>query len=105
MQIEVNPIIRKANPSRNIPIVKPHEIDEWLIRQAQNNGFKINNRTFQKPKPISVVQRPSNRIKITSVQLDTVVEVTDQELFKNFLKNGIGKTKAYGFGMPLIAKI
>jgi CRISPR system Cascade subunit CasE len=81
---------------------------DWLEKKAVQNGFKIFNeetkvvntewKIFQK--------RVENRnVKIKQATFEGILIVTDSDLFKKALINGIGREKAYGMGLLTLIKI
>lgn len=43
-------------------------------------------------------------VTLLSVTFEGLLEVTDEELFKNMLINGIGRGKAYGMGLMTVMR-
>lgn len=75
---------------------------KWLERKAVANGFSL------KPNQFGVVssrwvtfrKRTENRkVSLTQVTYEGMLTVTNPELFKRALVDGIGRGKAYGMGM------
>lgn len=81
---------------------------EWLIRKGDVHGFKV------QPGDVAVdgytrsVFRHVNRrgdqgeIVIAGVDFDGYLDVTDAELFGRALIDGIGRARAFGFGLLLV---
>lgn len=93
---------------------------EWLQRKAQTNGFELgevrinldvlNLRTMPEGRitgrrKVSTQAESSNPLRLTfgSVLFEGELRVTDVELFRNVLVEGIGSGKAYGFGLLSLA--
>lgn len=107
-----------ANPTRSLKdgdgrgkivahVSEKYQMD-WLEKKAVQNGFKIFNeetkvvntewKIFQK--------RVENRnVKIKQATFEGILIVTDSDLFKKALINGIGREKAYGMGLLTLIKI
>lgn len=80
---------------------------DWIKEKGLANGFKADEVIIQSKKWISI-RKPANRrakVNFLAVQFDGVLTVTDAELFKKALVNGIGHEKTYGMGLLSIAKI
>lgn len=108
-----------ANPTKSISnqkngkrgkILAHRTIDfqeKWLVEKSEKNGFSVTDNSFE------VVQSQWNRfykkgskeISLLSVTYEGILEVTDTDLFKNVLTNGIGRGKAYGMGLLTIIKV
>ena len=79
---------------------------QWLMNRAEKNGFRLNEDSFD------VVQnqwcrffKKDNRVvTLLSVTFEGLLEVTDEELFRNTLVNGIGRGKAYGMGLMTVMR-
>ena len=94
-----------ANPlqmdikNRRIPCHGNSQRLEWLKKQGARYGFTI----IQ----AQVVGYKENKIRkhrftVKSVTFEGILQVTDIEKFKQALKQGIGREKAYGCGMVTI---
>lgn len=49
-------------------------------------------------------QKDNRVVTLLSVTFEGLLEVTDEELFKNMLINGIGRGKAYGMGLMTVMR-
>ncbi|MDR3766400.1 MAG: type I-E CRISPR-associated protein Cas6/Cse3/CasE [Butyricicoccus sp.] len=81
--------------------------EEWLLRQAEKHGFRLAEDGF------SVVQTKwyafrkgniGNRVTFLSVTYEGTLQVTDPEVFRHALIQGIGRGKAYGMGMLTVIR-
>ncbi|WP_172633399.1 type I-E CRISPR-associated protein Cas6/Cse3/CasE [Methanosalsum zhilinae] len=100
----------KLNSSKLPPISEiAHEKGlEWLNKKGLKNGFTFDWRNvradgyqthnFKKPKG-------SGQIKISTLDFDGMIQVTDMESFTNALFNGIGPAKSFGCGLMLVKPI
>ena len=91
--------------SRRRLLRDPEERLAWLQRKAEQNGFSV----------LSVREDPAERIfgshsaeKGGRLYLDSwrytgTLRITDEDLFRTAVQNGIGPDKAYGLGMLLLA--
>lgn len=100
-----------ANGTRK-PLVQD-ELPEWLARKATMHGFHVLEVRDQ-PDPISgkeqVGRKPSEspghrQMTHAAVLFEGVLRVTDPDLFRTALWQGIGSAKAYGFGLLSIAPV
>lgn len=80
----------------------------WLQRQAEKNGFCVEDRFCR------VVQKQwyqfnkgneKFRVRMLLVTYEGVLKVTDRELFAQALTGGIGREKAYGAGLLTLMSI
>ncbi len=113
----------KANPTKCVPfgneaekfkkrgkryaILEPDEQKVWLIRKAEQNGFRL---LDDLPLQIEQVQ-PSHFYKGAHVGFHMgvrflgVLSITDTEKFASVFHTGIGSAKAFGFGMLMLQPV
>lgn len=82
---------------------------QWLMDKAPQYGFTLNAdeflavseqwHRFQKP------AEGSRPVSFLSVTFEGTLTVTDAELFRNTLTQGIGRAKAYGMGLLTVVRI
>lgn len=81
---------------------------EWLIKHAEQNGFRVNEEDVAvvNSRWYSFRKKSSTNHKVTllSVTFEGVLEIEDSVLFAKTLTSGIGRGKAYGQGMLTIAR-
>lgn len=80
---------------------------EWLIRQGESHGFKVNPGEFlvTNIKQVRFRKKSSGlTVQFQSVTFEGVLQVTDVQAFKTALEKGIGREKAYGQGLLTIAR-
>lgn len=94
-----------AKNSRRRAIRDPEERMEWLRRKAENSGFRL----------LSVQENPGAKITArhpAGMGGELLIDpycytgrllVTDAELFRRAVREGIGPGKAYGLGMLILA--
>lgn len=77
--------------------------EKWLHGRAGKNGFKVLSMTAQGYQQHHFKKR---QIKISTLDFDGVLEITDPELFiEQALYKGIGPAKAFGCGLLMIRRI
>ena len=92
---------------RLFPIVNQEELVRFLIDRSKKNGFKVEEDDFV------VVEKGFEKLQKTNMKpldlamatYDGNLVVTDEEKFIKTLTEGIGKKKAYGFGMMTVIPI
>jgi CRISPR system Cascade subunit CasE len=80
---------------------------KYLLDRSEKNGFIINE------EEVNVVERgyvefkkPKNKsIRLVKVVYEGILTIKDVDIFRNILINGIGKKKAYGFGMITVIPV
>jgi CRISPR system Cascade subunit CasE len=81
---------------------------EWLQKKAEKNGFSIDtnkvradsyrNHKFYKP-------NGKHHVSFNTIDFTGILTVTDPELFKQALFNGIGPAKGFGCGLLLVRPV
>lgn len=80
----------------------------WLLDKASKNGFRLENDSFDVTE--SSWQRfykkdSKKAVSLRKVTYEGILEISDAELFKQALVNGIGRGKAYGMGLLTVMHI
>lgn len=83
---------------------------DWLTRKAGQSGFDVIGVQIQPGDALGGKQRgrrgtggDARALIFATVTFDGVLEVTDAEVFRAALRQGIGSGKAYGFGLLSVA--
>lgn len=111
-KIELNTV--KAKPREegkkrgSIRALKTNELESNFLKTAINNGFKVCNSIYIADicKKKLKKETPDNRMNLDldSATFAGILEVNDIEKFKKALIYGIGRKKAYGFGLLSVCK-
>ena len=84
--------------------LKTEDQENWIKEKAKKSGFKILGNVLIIDKGSCNIKKSSNFEWIArSVLFEGVLEVYDKNLFLFNLFNGIGRCKAFGFGLLSIA--
>lgn len=119
-----------GNPVKSLPVedgkrgkVVPHVTAEqqlgWLLHKSTQWGFTIETDQETGTPLVNVTSRNDQRfsrrnphedgkrrdITLRKAQFDGVLTITDAELFKNSMLNGMGKGKAYGCGLITLKSV
>lgn len=104
---------REKYPKRGRLVPVPQdELNSFFLDRTDKNGFSVKSDEFR------IVNRNEEAFKrydqdehkkanqnLVSATYEGVLTITDLEKFKQVLKSGIGKKKAYGFGFLTIIPI
>lgn len=98
--IRLNPV-RRYDGRRERP-VREEEMEKWIEEKLEGHGFKpILVKTISVDKEIF---GRKNTSFVTSVLADVSAVVVDKEKAEKAIAEGIGRLKAFGFGMPVIRR-
>ena len=91
---------RKKN-GRRTAIYGEDELKQWLAQKGEAAGFRVEQSRCEPP--VKEYFYKGNKQGVHArVDFQGVLTVTDRDAFKTAWKNGIGPTKAFGFGLLLL---
>lgn len=110
-RLVLNPVISKSRGSGNRSRVMPHVTSQHQIKyfldRTIKNGFRV------REEDVNIVERgyvtfkktQGRPIKLVKAVYEGILTIEDTELFRNVLTDGIGKKKAYGFGLLTVIPV
>lgn len=109
-RIVANPtksVLRKNERGKVYPHITSDCQKKWLTEKSSKNGFLLSEDSFNvvQSKWLRFYKKESRPVSLLSVTYEGILEVTDEELFRNALINGIGRGKAYGMGLLTVMYI
>ena len=89
---------------------------DWLIRKAVQHGFSVRPSVMNASPDLQIVDQGkvvgagssavgAGKVTMASVLFNGHLKVTDVDLFRDALAQGIGSGKAYGFGLLSVARV
>lgn len=109
-RLVVNPVVSiKSDPNskergRVVPHVTVEQQRNYLIERSEKNGFHIKDDEFtiveRKFEPLN--KKGHKTIWLSKVTYEGILTIRDISKFRNLLVNGLGRKKAYGFGMMTV---
>lgn len=110
-RVVLNPVISITSPDKSKRgVVKPHVTIEhqmdFLVKRSEKNGFSLVGERFSiVERGYELFQKSENPIRLSKVVYEGTLTVSDETLFKKMLTEGIGKKKAYGFGLMTVVPL
>lgn len=107
-RVVLNPVISLFNSDEKRGVVKPHVTVEhqmrYLLDRCEKNGFLLNEGEFViVNRGYEVFRKPNQKsVRLVKVTYEGILTISDVEIFKKVLIEGLGKKKAYGFGMMTV---
>lgn len=94
----------QKNPEKRVrvPLVREDEQLAWLARKLEG-AATLDEVTLQKNAPL-FFRRGGSAGKLVTVTFDGVLTVTNPEVFRNLVANGIGAAKSFGCGLLTLAR-
>lgn len=98
---------RSLRRGKVIPLLQEDEQFKYLIDRSEKNGFSLNSKDFYILKSnFETLYKPNGfKLDLIKAEYQGELTITDVEKFKNALTTGIGKKKAYGFGMMTVIPV
>lgn len=111
-RLRANPVIHKKSSDgkrgKVIAHITPKHQGEWLKRQAEKNGFSLEDGQWgvadSKWHIFKKNREEKHEVRILSVTYEGILTVTDTDLFRKALVNGIGREKAFGQGLLTVTR-
>jgi len=104
-EILINPSYRDHKTKKIVPIYKEDEAKKWFEDKAQANwGFTVVHSDI-KSNVLKRFKKANHQVTIHGSYISGKLSVTDQEKFINSFKNGLGRGKAFGFGLLQLVPI
>jgi CRISPR system Cascade subunit CasE len=104
--IRVSASVAKSNGPGKQPTRKPlpwSRYEKWFSEQGAKRGLET--LTVSRLGEVFVSSHKKKRFSIAGQTLNGTLQVTDPELFLSTYQGGIGRSKAFGFGMLSLKKM
>lgn len=95
---------RKFGRGKVIPLTSEEDQIKYLIDRSEKNGFELHPENFYLVRSgfEKVLKNGEQRLDLIKAEFQGELTITEIEKFKDMLTTGIGKKKAYGFGMMTV---
>lgn len=106
-RIVLNPVMAVAagmgKRGRVVPhITAAHQL-EYLKKRTEKYGFSLQDDEYDiVERDFPVWRKNKERIRLSRVVYEGILTIKDADLFRDLLIHGMGKKKAYGFGMMTV---
>ncbi|MDE5759151.1 MAG: type I-E CRISPR-associated protein Cas6/Cse3/CasE [Allobaculum sp.] len=101
--------IDKSKRGKVISLYREEDLIKWLKRRGEKNGFLIrdDNVKIISSRWVSFSKKhdKKKRVCFQEVTYQGVLEVTDPEALRQCLREGLGRSKAYGMGLLTLVKV
>jgi CRISPR system Cascade subunit CasE len=106
-EVTLNPGKRDKNTGKVVPIRGREAIERWVKERAPESwGFRVNPENLQTEKiSVQVFEKGGNTITHGSATLKGELNVIDRESFVQSFIQGIGRGRAFGFGLLQIVPL
>ena len=109
-RLTANPTISKHTDGKRGKVyahITPEHQMEWLMKQSEKHGFQLSYDGFYvvENQWKNFYKKNGSRVTILSVTYEGILKITDVDLFREALIQGIGRGKAYGMGLLTVMQI
>ena len=99
-QVLLNPVQQVSGTSRKVPVVGRESLFKWFYDRQQSWGFQVDLQTLDiSNNGVLMIHRGKQDITLNKAEFKGILEVTDRERFKYSFSDGMGRGKAFGFGL------
>jgi CRISPR system Cascade subunit CasE len=99
-QVMLNPVEQPLGSSGKVPVVTKDALRAWFAKRQEAWGFvSIPEDLEIFDLGVQIIQKGERDIIHNMAEFRGVLEVADRERFKNSFSNGMGRGKAFGFGL------
>lgn len=107
-KVEVNPlksIFQRGQRGRRAVITDPQEQVTWLTEKMRAAGFEVASAQVVASRRESITRPEGKPLSLLAVTIEGVAQVLDADVAAAALAEGIGRSKAFGCGMILLAPL
>lgn len=98
VHVQVNPTVKRQGKVYGVNT--PEGVCEWLVRKGADNGYQVKEGTVQVASlHKTLYRRGDNLCTVSNATLTALLVVKDEAKFQEMLINGLGRSKAVGFGL------
>lgn len=106
-RVVLNPVVAVpagvGQRGRIMPHITAEHQRDYLKKRAERYGFWLPDGKFDiKEREFAVWRKGKEKIRLSRVAYEGVLLIKNTELFRMLLAEGMGKKKAYGFGMMTV---
>ena len=106
-RVALNPVVAVpagiGQRGRIMPHITAEHQTDYLRKRAKKYGFLLQEGNFDiKEREFAVWRKGKEKIRLSRVVYEGLLIIKDVELFRMLLTEGMGKKKAYGFGMMTV---
>ncbi len=104
-QLKANPTLRRKSDRRRVGIYQADDLNAWLEKKAEANGFHLPSPPEINGPTDSVFFKKGKPGKHTWTDFKGILEVRNPDRFKAAFSTGIGSAKSFGYGMLMLQPI
>lgn len=100
-EVLVNPVKRDSASRRLVPVKGREAVAQWFIEKSlKSHGFIVDQQTLQINKiAVHTFKKKGHQVTLNSASIQGYLTITNRDLFINSFQQGIGRGRAFGFGL------
>jgi len=99
-RVQLNPIVRLAGSRRVKPVVGKEPLLSWFLRNQEQWGFSADkDRLEVSDTGVTEIRKTDHIITLNRAEFTGMAVVGDRNKFRKSFEEGIGRAKAFGFGL------
>lgn len=105
-EVVINPVIRDSKSGKIISIREKDALLQWFTQKSSTYGFTVDNNSLSVSETnIIRFKKDSKEVVLGKAKFIGKLTVIDRELFIKSFSNGLGRAKAFGFGLLQIVPL
>lgn len=102
--VDANPMTNSCRGTGRKPILNETERLNWLTHRFETGGCHIDHALIRETGTIRFTKPDGNRVTICHAVFEGVITIIDPEKTRRLLTAGVGRAKAYGYGMIMLSR-
>jgi CRISPR system Cascade subunit CasE len=99
-QVQLNPVVRNNGDSKCIPLIGEESIRTWFLKRQEDWGFVVDPASLEIfDLGIQEFQNGTKNVIHNKATFRGILTVCDRKSFRHSFEYGIGRGKAFGFGL------
>lgn len=105
-EVLINPVKRESKTGKIIPIIGKDNLSEWFLQKTATFGFSVlPNTLIIQDTDVMQFEKEKQKVVFGKALFKGKLNVTDRQFFIKSFEQGLGKGKAFGFGLLQIRPI
>jgi len=105
-EVRMNPVTRRSDNRKTIPITGEDSLKSWFIKKQDSWGIEILTDKLEVfDTGLQKFNKGENTIYHNKATFRGILTVKNKDLFRTSFENGLGRGKAFGFGLLQLVPI
>lgn len=105
-EVVLNPTRRGSSTGKLVPVTDHQELQSWFHSRSEVWGFRADHEALEiRDKGVVTFKKDTGTVVYNSATFVGVLSVVDRALFQRAFVEGMGRAKAFGFGLLQLVPI